>query len=100
MFLRGAIECYPVAFAVACGLGVALCGIFSSEHVYGTGYEQARAIIHSTDTIDYGFGPWKFLAILFSAISGIPGGIFAPVVWACRDSFAMPVPPHLACRRA
>jgi H+/Cl- antiporter ClcA len=73
-----AIKRYPVAFAVACGLGVALCGIFSSEHVYGTGYEQARAIIHSTDTIDYSFGPWKFLATLFSAISGIPGGIFAP----------------------
>jgi H+/Cl- antiporter ClcA len=61
-----------------CGLGVALCGLVSGDHVAGTGYEQARAIIHSTGSIGHGFGAWKFAATLLSAISGIPGGIFAP----------------------
>jgi H+/Cl- antiporter ClcA len=72
------IKRHPVAFAVVCGLGVALCGVMSHDHVYGTGYEHARAVIHSTEVADLGFGPWKFAATLLSAISGIPGGIFAP----------------------
>ena len=73
------IKRHPVAFAALCGLGVASCGLMSHEHVFGTGYEQARAIIHDgAGAIDYGFGGWKFAATLLSAISGIPGGIFAP----------------------
>lgn len=72
------IKRHPVAFAVVCGLGVALCGLMSHDHIYGTGYEQARAVIHSTGVADHGFGPWKLVATLLSAISGIPGGIFAP----------------------
>jgi H+/Cl- antiporter ClcA len=73
------IRRHPVAFAAACGLGVALCGVMSHEHIFGTGYEQARAILHDgSGAVDYGFGGWKFVATLLSAISGIPGGIFAP----------------------
>jgi H+/Cl- antiporter ClcA len=72
------IKRHPVVFAMLCGLGVALCGLMSADHVAGTGYEQARAIIHSTGSISHGFGYWKFAATLLSAISGIPGGIFAP----------------------
>jgi H+/Cl- antiporter ClcA len=72
------IKRHPVVFAILCGFGVALCGFVSGQHVYGTGYEQARVIIHSTDMVYHGFGPWKFAATLLSAISGIPGGIFAP----------------------
>lgn len=77
--LGGAIKRHPVAFAAVCGLGVALCGLASTAHVYGTGYEQAHAIIHGGETpVDGGFGAWKYAATLLSAISGIPGGIFAP----------------------
>ena len=72
------IKRHPVAFAVVCGIGVALCGVMSHDHIYGTGYEQARAVIHSAGVANLGFGPWKFGATLLSAISGIPGGIFAP----------------------
>lgn len=85
LFARGlpgatgaAIRRHPVAFAALCGLGVAICGVTSGTHVYGTGYEQARSIIYSTAPADLFFGPLKFLATLLSAISGIPGGIFAP----------------------
>jgi H+/Cl- antiporter ClcA len=75
----GWIKRHPVEFAAICGLGVALCGLMSKEHILGTGYEQARALIHGgSGAIDYSFGSWKFAATLLSAISGIPGGIFAP----------------------
>lgn len=68
----------PVAFAALCGLGVALCGLLSGGIVYGTGYEEARAILHAGELGSLSFAPWKFLATLMSSISGIPGGIFAP----------------------
>jgi H+/Cl- antiporter ClcA len=75
----GWIARHPIAFAALCGFGVAACGLVSGGHVAGTGYEQARAILHGeADLVAPGYGPWKFVATLLSAISGIPGGIFAP----------------------
>ena len=61
-----------------CGLGVALTGLLSANTSYGTGYEQARAIVHGAMPDPADFGLMKFLATLFSSIGGIPGGIFAP----------------------
>jgi H+/Cl- antiporter ClcA len=63
---------------MACGLGVALCGLASGGSVYGTGYEQAREALHQTGVMPLYYPPLKFLATLFSSISGIPGGIFSP----------------------
>lgn len=68
----------PVAFAASCGLGVALCGLVSGGTVYGTGYEQARAILHGQDTAPLAFAPLKYAATVLSSISAIPGGLFAP----------------------
>ena len=76
--LGGAIAARPVAFAAACGLGVALCGLASGGTVHGTGYEEARALLHGTAESHPDFAPLKFVASLLSAISGIPGGLFAP----------------------
>jgi H+/Cl- antiporter ClcA len=72
------VKRHPVIFAMLCGFGVAVCGVSSGVHVYGTGYEQARDIIYSAGSANHAFGPLKFVATLLSAISGIPGGIFAP----------------------
>ncbi|WP_020176558.1 chloride channel protein [Methyloferula stellata] len=69
---------HPIVFAILCGLGVAICGFFSGGTVHGTGYEQARAIVHGENTQAFSFASWKFLATIFSSISGIPGGLFAP----------------------
>jgi H+/Cl- antiporter ClcA len=69
---------HGVAFAMACGLGVALCGLASAGAVYGTGYEQARAVLHSTGSIAWYYPPLKFLATALSSVSGVPGGIFSP----------------------
>jgi H+/Cl- antiporter ClcA len=76
--LGAAIAHRPVAFAAACGLGVALCGLASGGGAHGTGYEEARALLHGTGEGSVAYAPLKFLATLLSAISGIPGGLFAP----------------------
>lgn len=72
------IKRHPVGFAMFCGLGVALCGLASGDSVYGTGYDQARAIVHGAAPGSEAFGPLKFVATVLSSISGIPGGLFAP----------------------
>jgi H+/Cl- antiporter ClcA len=74
----GAIKRNPVAFALVCGLAVALCGIASGNTVYGTGYAQVKAALESGAPLAMNFAPLKFIATTFSTISGIPGGIFAP----------------------
>ncbi|MGI3901678.1 MAG: chloride channel protein [Janthinobacterium lividum] len=73
-----AVKARPILFAALCGLGVALCGLGSANSIFGTGYEQATAILHGTSDLPWSFGPLKFLATVLSSISGIPGGIFAP----------------------
>lgn len=67
----------PVAFAAACGLSLAALGWLSGGLVFGTGYEETRAIIDGHAQRP-GFGIAKLAATLVSYLSGIPGGIFAP----------------------
>lgn len=69
---------YPVAFAILCGLGVALCGLATDGAVFGTGYEQARAVLHETGAVSAIYAPMKLIATALSALSGVPGGIFSP----------------------
>ena len=74
-----AIKANPTWFAAACGFAVALCGVASNGDAFGTGYEQARAMVDG-----HGQAPnnWyallKMIATTASSISGIPGGLFAP----------------------
>ena len=68
----------PVAFAACCGVGLALIGIVSHGATYGTGYDQARALIEARAQPMDGFVLLKFTATILSYVSGIPGGIFAP----------------------
>ncbi|MDR3498140.1 MAG: chloride channel protein [Parvibaculum sp.] len=72
------VKAHPVFFATLCGLGVALCGIVSGGAVDGTGYSQARAALHGSETLSAFYAPLKLIATALSSISGIPGGIFAP----------------------
>ncbi len=66
-----------IQFALACGVIVAITGILSHGATFGTGYAQARAAIEG-QPVSWTFGPAKFIASLATAVSGIPGGIFAP----------------------
>lgn len=69
---------HPFVFAALCGLGLALVGLVSGNTVYGTGYEEAKALIEGTRVLPAGFGLMKLAATVLSYVSGIPGGIFAP----------------------
>ncbi|MFN5572900.1 MAG: chloride channel protein, partial [Bradyrhizobium sp.] len=74
----GAIRRQPLLFALACGFAVALCGLASGDTIYGTGYAQVKAALETGTPLPQNFSVLKFLATTFAAISGMPGGIFAP----------------------
>ena len=68
---------HPLALAFACGLLVAAAGLASGGASWGTGYETTRQLL-SGEEASLAFGPAKFVASLATALSGAPGGIFAP----------------------
>jgi H+/Cl- antiporter ClcA len=74
---RGPGAGFPVGFAIACGLTVAVSIVASGGITFGTGYEQARFAVES-GALPWYFTPLKLLATLASSVSGIPGGLFAP----------------------
>jgi H+/Cl- antiporter ClcA len=67
----------PVLLAAVCGLIVAVLGIATAGATWGTGYEATRHLVESQGGSSW-FGPAKFLATMATALSGAPGGIFAP----------------------
>lgn len=69
---------WPVRFAAVCGLLLAFFGLCSGQHVFGTGYEETRALLEDTPQTDGAFIIWKFLANVVSYLAGIPGGLFSP----------------------
>jgi H+/Cl- antiporter ClcA len=78
--MKQALEQRPILFAAACGLAVAVCGFLSGGTAYGTGYGEARNALHGIGHTSIAFAPLKFAATAFSAICGLPGGIFSPSV--------------------
>ena len=65
----------PILFAAGCGFLVALAGILSGGTTWGTGYAPAKILIEGGHLSGW-FGPAKFIASIFTALSGTPGGIF------------------------
>ncbi|MGB0713445.1 MAG: chloride channel protein, partial [Gammaproteobacteria bacterium] len=53
---------HPVLIAMACGLVVALIGVFSGSGIYGTGYHEAKAILDGGGGHDLLYPFWKLLA--------------------------------------
>jgi H+/Cl- antiporter ClcA len=68
----------PVLFAAGCGLVLALLGLISGQHIFGTGYAETRALLEGQPQTDSVFIFWKFLANVVSYLAGIPGGLFSP----------------------
>ncbi|MBH3431049.1 chloride channel protein [Pseudomonas alkylphenolica] len=68
----------PVRFAAVCGLLLALFGLASGNHVFGTGYEETHALLEGQPVTDEAFLLWKFLANVVSYLAGVPGGLFSP----------------------
>lgn len=71
------IRARPVLLATACGLIVATTGWLSHGLSWGTGYETTRHLLMGQSASIF-FGPAKFIATIATALSGAPGGIFAP----------------------
>lgn len=71
---------YPIIFAGGCGLGVAILGLASGGIVFETGYTAARHLIEGQEGTPWFFGIAKMFATIFSSISGIVGGFFAPAL--------------------
>lgn len=71
-----AIRKRPIVTAAIAGLIVAEIGCLTGL-TWGTSYEPARLMIAGADAPGW-FGPAKFVTTLATAVSGLPGGIFAP----------------------
>lgn len=69
---------FPLGFAALCGLLLALIGLASDGATYGTGYLQARGIVDGSLHYPASFFLLKYLSMLITFCSGIPGGMFAP----------------------
>lgn len=71
------LRAHPLALSLGCGVVVAATGLASHGQSWGTGYETTRALLAGHQA-SWAFGPAKFVATLATALSGAPGGIFAP----------------------
>jgi H+/Cl- antiporter ClcA len=69
---------HPLWWAGFCGLMVALLGAISEGVAHGSGYIMTRELLEGSITETWQFAPIKYLATIFTYLSGIPGGIFAP----------------------
>lgn len=68
----------PLPFAAICGLAVAAIGVATDGITFGGGYEATRGLLAEGATIPWYYSVARFAATALSAISGVPGGIFAP----------------------
>lgn len=98
--IGGWVKAHPIQFAGLCGLAIAMIGLLSHGATYGTGYAQARALVEGDSRLPVTFFILKFLATVFSYLSGIPGGIFAPSlsVGASLGSWLAQFFPHSPAR--
>lgn len=71
------LKARPALFAFGCGVVVAGAGLLSGGLSWGTGYGATREML-SGGVQSFWFGPARFIATVATAISGAPGGIFAP----------------------
>ncbi|RAS02453.1 chloride channel protein [Cupriavidus alkaliphilus] len=71
---------HPVWTAFGCGLVVAIIGWATAGATFGTGYEQAAALINGESHATLWFGLAKLVATVVSYFAGIPGGIFTPAL--------------------
>lgn len=69
---------WPVAFAAACGLVVAVIGVATHGATFGSGYGPTRALLEGREHGSALVTLLKFCATWLTTWSGVPAGIFAP----------------------
>jgi H+/Cl- antiporter ClcA len=68
----------PVAFGATCGLIVAVIGVGSGGHTFGSGYAEARAMLEGRAQLGATYPLLKMASMIGSYLPGAPGGLFAP----------------------
>ncbi|MDL2356596.1 MAG: chloride channel protein [Pseudomonadota bacterium] len=71
---------YPVRFAIACGLAVAVIGVLTDGATFGSGYSHTRATLAGADDLPAIYLLLKVIATWLTTWSGVPAGIFAPAL--------------------
>jgi H+/Cl- antiporter ClcA len=69
---------HPLWWAGLCGLLVAGLGVVSNGAAHGSGYEITQDLLAGQAAESWFYAPVKYLATIFTYLSGVPGGIFAP----------------------
>ncbi len=64
--------------AMACGVGLAAIGTYSSGATFGTGYPMLKRILTDPATMPVDFPFLKMLATYWTALCGVPAGLFVP----------------------
>lgn len=68
----------PVAFGAACGLLIAVIGVMSGGHTFGSGYAEARGMLEGRTHLTVLYPVFKMASMVGSYLPGYPGGLFAP----------------------
>lgn len=69
---------FPLRFAAACGLAVAVIGIVTEQATAGAGYAPTHDLLNAQGDVPPLYTLLKFCATWLSAWSGVPAGVFAP----------------------
>ncbi len=68
----------PLWYALLSGLIIAAIGIGTRGQTWGSGYDQARALLNGTAPLSQAFGATKWASLVVTYLAGIPGGLFSP----------------------
>ena len=68
----------PLLYALVVGLAVAALGVATGGQTWGSGYDQARHLLHGDAAVGSLYAPAKWAAMVISYMSGMPGGLFSP----------------------
>ncbi|MBK6636939.1 MAG: chloride channel protein [Rhodocyclaceae bacterium] len=71
---------HPYRVVAVCGLIIALCGWITDGAAHGTGFDEIISMLEHEQDMPWYFAPAKLVATLASALSALPGGVFAPAL--------------------
>lgn len=68
----------PVYFGALAGLVIAVVGVASGGHTFGSGYAEARSMLDQRGHFTVFYPALKMVSMVGSYLPGSPGGLFAP----------------------
>lgn len=67
---------HPYLFVLICGLVIAMSGL--GAPIFGSGAELTREVLAGNAQLSWQYLPLKFVGLLTTFLTGLPGGIFSP----------------------